>query len=120
MHPRILAACVAAACIAHGADVEFNHHWKFHRVDVAPATAPFAPAPGELIAEGVCAAGSAAQGAAFKPASGRYVCLQALDAQKPGEPFASLAEFELLDAHQQPLLAIRHAFVSRPLDSPVP
>ena len=99
----LCAALAAAACAAHGAELEFNHDWKFHRVEVAPVTAPFAPEKSELIAEGVCPAGSAAQTAAFKPASGRYVCLQALDSQKPGEPFTSLAEFDLLDARQQPL-----------------
>jgi hypothetical protein len=103
MHLRSCAALAAVACATQGAELEFNRDWKFHRVDVAPAAAPFAPDPGEWVAEGVCAAGRAAQGAAFQPVAGRYVCLQALDAQKPGEPFASLAEFELLDARQQPL-----------------
>lgn len=102
MHLRILAAFAAAACVAHGAALDFNHGWKFHRVDVPAAAGPFQPDRADLLAEGVCLSGHAAQTARFKPASGRYVCLEALSAQKD-EPFTSLAEFDLLDAHQQPL-----------------
>jgi beta-galactosidase len=103
MHHRILAALAAVVCATHGAELEFNHGWTFHRVEASVAAAPFQPDPADLLAQGAFPPGSAAQRAQFKPASGRYVCLQALSSQKSGEPFTSLAEFELLDAQQQPL-----------------
>jgi beta-galactosidase len=58
------------------------------------------PAP---VHTGAFDAGSALQEVRFKaPASGRYFCLEALDAHD-GKPFAAVAEITLLDASGAPL-----------------
>jgi beta-galactosidase len=57
------------------------------------------------VASGAFAPGTDTQEIQFtKPATGRFFCLQALDAQD-GKPYAAVAELDLLDAHGQ---AISH------------
>ena len=85
-----------SSAIQAGEIFNLNQSWDFFRPAVAAAPKVFKPAPALLVAQGEFKAGIAPQDATFAAQNGRYVCLQS-DSAYQGN-FASVAEFDLLDA----------------------
>lgn len=75
-----------------------NQGWEFFR----PAEAvPFSPAAATLVASGEFPQGTAARTGTFPEQQARFVCLQAVSSHN--NPYASVAEFELIDPQGAPL-----------------
>jgi hypothetical protein len=81
----------------------WNQGWKFHRE--APPAPPslIHVAEGDCLSQGEFPNGTAAQSATFAGREVRYVALEALSSQTPGEAFTSLAELDLLGTDGKPL-----------------
>lgn len=88
------AGLLVATVHADRLDRSFNADWWFHRQDDATA-GRFAPDAHDRVAAGTFPQGPAAQVIPFPACDARFVCLEALSSYNG--PFASVAEFDLLD-----------------------
>ena len=83
-------------------EFSFNQGWRFYLPPKAPSVPPYLPPHHDLIKAGDFASGSAAQSVMVGVHTARFVVLESLSSQN-GTPFASVAEFWLLDAGGNPL-----------------
>jgi beta-galactosidase len=90
--------CVAGAAESGRATFNMNQGWEFFR---PTEPVPFAPDRARLVATGEFAPGGAAQTVTVPEQKARFICLEAVSSFN--NPFAAVAELELLDARQQPL-----------------
>ena len=83
-------------------DFDFNQGWRFSRAPAGTPPPAYVPPASAQVKAGVFPQSSQAQDVTLGLHTSRYVCLEALTSQNGG-PFASVAEFNLLDAAGQPL-----------------
>ncbi len=83
-------------------EFNFNGGWRFWLPPTPPPLPAYLPPIKDRVAKGSFAAGSALQDVMVGVHTARFVVLESLSSQN-GTPFASVAEFSLLDAKGQPL-----------------
>jgi beta-galactosidase len=107
MQKTILAiSCLFASLFVQAADSSaslWNQGWRFQREAPPPTPPVLDVAAADLLGQGDFPNGPAAQSATFARREVRYVALEAISSQQPGESFTSLAELDLLGADGQPL-----------------
>lgn len=97
-----LASVLTPPARADRLDLNFNRDWSFHLPAQGAAAAPrFTPPASDRVAEGAFPGGTAAQIVNFPAREARFVCLEITSAHQG--PFASVAEFDLLDEQGKPL-----------------
>lgn len=80
----------------------FNQDWQFYRCDPPAAAAPrFVPPETYVVTNGTFPQGIAPQTVRCEPRTARYICLETLSSYQG--PYASVAEFDLLDEQGKPL-----------------
>ena len=75
--------------------------WQFLRCDTPAAAVRFVPAESDLVTKGTFPQGTEPQIIRCEPRTARYVCLETLSSYQG--PYASVAEFDLLDEEGKPL-----------------
>jgi beta-galactosidase len=83
-------------------DFDFNQGWRFFLPPAKTTSPAYAPPASARVKEGSFPQSTQPQDVTIGSHISRYVCLEALSSQNGG-PFASVAEFNLLDVEGKPL-----------------